>query len=79
MGKFSILNRECVGRIYLREVTNDQIQSIFLHVGSLRSIRSFQDIKDIVHGDIALEIGLAEHLQPVVGEDVEVRCRKEIK
>ena len=33
----------------------------------------------IFHSDIALQVGLAEHLQPVVGEDVEVGGREEIE
>ena len=66
------------GAIYLGEVTDDEIERILLHVVSLAPVRGLKDLKDILYHYIPLEVGFAEHLEPVIGEDVEMGGGEEI-
>ena len=48
---------------YLREMSHDEVESIFLHVGGLTPVRRLQDLQDILHSDVPLQVGLTEDLQ----------------
>ena len=48
--------------LYFREMPHDQVESIFLHVGRLTPVRSLQDLQNVLHSDVPLQICLTEDL-----------------
>ena len=48
---------------YFREMPHDQVECIFLHVSRLTPVRRLQDLQNILHRDVPLQVGLTEDLQ----------------
>ena len=48
---------------YFREMSDDQVESIFLHVSRLASVRRLQDLQNILHRDVPLQVCLTEDLK----------------
>ena len=65
--------------VHLGEVSDNEIESVLLHIRSLAPVCCLQDLEDVLHRDVPLQVGLAEDLEPVVGEDVEMRSREEVE
>jgi hypothetical protein len=51
-------------RTDLREVSDDEAERVFLHVSRLASVRRLQDLENVLHRHVPLQVRLAEHLQP---------------
>ena len=48
---------------YFREMSHYQVESIFLHVRRLTPVCSLQDLQNILHSDVPLQVCLTEDLQ----------------
>ena len=48
---------------YFREMPHYQVESIFLHVRGLTPVRGLQDLQNILHSDVPLQVCLTENLQ----------------
>ena len=51
---------------YLGEVSDYEIKRIFLHISCLTPVCCLQDLKNILHSHIPLEIGFTKHLALII-------------
>ena len=59
----------------LGEVSDDEVECVLLHVGSLAPVGGLQDLQHVLHGHIPLQVGLTEYLQPAQHDTNEDYCR----
>ena len=62
---------------HLVVVFDTHVEGVPLHVVGATLVGRLQDLDDVVHRHVALQVVLAKHLKPVVGENVERgRCEQ---
>ena len=67
-----VISKQSETMFYFREMPHDQVESIFLHVSRLASVRRLQDLQNILHRDVPLQVCLTEDLKHK--HPVTVRC-----
>jgi len=47
---------------HLCKVSDDKVERVLLHVSGLASVRGLQDLQNVLHSHVPLQVGLAVHL-----------------